>query len=258
MGEGSRSPARPPTADARERRLAAVRRRRRRPLRARGGILSKPITTWQVWDTANRGSPKGYDQLLEATFRTINLADPGARVLTGALSFAPGKGTTNPTKLLKRLMNPKVNQTFSAVGVSPQARSVGKVKKQLKSVRRVLDKAGRGGDGIWVTPIGWASDKRSSKAMSVGKRRPEAAAEAGDEVAPPWPRDRRRLLDPLARRRRRLQVVSPRRPAQQEGQVETGLGGLQEVPEDARDRPAAPAAEPDDAFFFGVVPDVRT
>jgi hypothetical protein len=134
-----------------------------------GGILSKPVATWQVWDTANRGSPKGYDQLLGATFRTINLADPGAKVLTGALSFASGKGMTSPTKLLKRLMNPKVNQTFSAVGVSPQSRSVGKVKKQVKSIRKVLDKAGRKGTEIWVTPVGWASDKRSSKALSVGK-----------------------------------------------------------------------------------------
>ena len=133
------------------------------------GSLSKPVGTWQVWDTANRGSPKGYDKLLGATFRTINLADPGAKVLTGALSFAPGKGTTSPTKLLKRLMNPKVNQTFSAVGVSPQSRSVGKVKRQVKSIRKVLDKAGRKGTEIWVTPVGWASDKRSSKALSVGK-----------------------------------------------------------------------------------------
>ena len=134
-----------------------------------GSILAKPVRTWQVWDTANRGSPKGYDKLLGATFRTINLADPGAKVLTGALSFASGKGMTSPTKLLRRLMNPKVNQTFTAVGVSPQSRSVGKVKRQVKSIRKVLDKAGRKGTEIWVTPVGWASDKRSSKAMSVGK-----------------------------------------------------------------------------------------
>ena len=132
------------------------------------GILAKPVRTWQVWDTANSGSPKGYDKLLGATFRTINLSDPGAKVLTGALSFASGKGMTSPTKLLKRLMNPKVNQTFTAVGVSPQSRSVGKVKRQVKSIRKVLDKAGRKGTEIWVTPVGWASDKRSSKALSVG------------------------------------------------------------------------------------------
>ena len=133
------------------------------------GTLAKPVRTWQVWDTANSGSPKGYDKLLGATFRTINLADPGAKVLTGALSFASGKGMTSPTKLLKRLMNPKVNQTFTAVGVSPQSRSVGKVKRQVKSIRKVLDKAGRKGTEIWVTPVGWASDKRSSKALSVGE-----------------------------------------------------------------------------------------
>ena len=220
-----------------------------------GSILAKPVRTWQVWDTANSGSPKGYDKLLGATFRTINLSDPGAKVLTGALSFASGKGMTSPTKLLKRLMNPKVNQTFTAVGVSPQSRSVGKVKRQVKSIRKVLDKAGRKGTEIWVTPVGWASDKRSSKALSVGA---------------------------AGQKKRLSQVMKSLRKGFGVGGVfwtrwRDGGGGCKWcrhaglVSKKGKAKPAwgaykkflktvvvgPPPPPPDDPFFFGVVPDVR-
>ena len=221
------------------------------------GSLAKPVRTWQVWDTANRGSPKGYDKLLGATFRTINLADPGAKVLTGALSFASGKGMTSPTKLLKRLMNPKVNQTFTAVGVSPQSRSVGKVKRQVKSIRKVLDKAGRKGTEIWVTPVGWASDKRSSKALSVGKAGQKKrlsqvmkSLRKGFGVGGVfWTRWRGR--------RRRLQVVPPRRPGHEEGQSEARLGCLQEVPEDGSLHHRHRRHRPTTRSSSGSFPDVR-
>ena len=168
------------------------------PITSGAEQISVPISHWQLWNTANDdGKATSYGALLEATYRTIKLADPDAEVVTGALSFAGGKGTVKPTSFLRGLLRTSGKNSFSAVGVRPLARSVGSVKGQVKDVRRVLDSTGHVSDGIWVAPIGWASDRRSSKAVSVGPRA-EEPTEVGDEVAAPRPRRRGSLLGALA------------------------------------------------------------
>jgi hypothetical protein len=139
--------------------------------------------------------------------------------------------------------------------VSPQSRSVGKVKRQVKSIRKVLDKAGRQGTDIWVTPVGWASDKRSSKALSVGA---------------------------AGQKKRLSQVMKSLRKGFGVGGVfwtrwRDGGGGCKWcrhaglVSKKGKAKPAwgaykkflktvvvgPPPPPPDDPFFFGVVPDVR-
>ena len=134
-----------------------------------GSILAKPVRTWQVWDTANSGSPKGYDKLLGATFRTINLSDPGAKVLTGALSFASGKGMTSPTKLLKRLIEPEGQPDLHGGGIEP-AVALGRQGQEAGQEHPQGPRQGRAEEHRDLgDAIGWASDKRASKAMSVGE-----------------------------------------------------------------------------------------
>jgi Glycosyl hydrolase catalytic core len=136
--------------------------------------VSNPIETWQIWNTANQGgshvrsSPRSYGVLLDATYRAIKLADPGAEVLTGALSFGHGKRGTKPTKFLKQLLHTDEGQSFSGLAVSPMAGSVGSLKSQIRALRKMLDANQLSGRGIWVTPVGWASDRHSSKKLSVG------------------------------------------------------------------------------------------
>lgn len=132
------------------------------------GGSALPVTTWQVWNTANKAvPPRTYGTLLEATYRTIKLADPDAYVLTGALSYGGGRKHAKPSRFLRALLRSNGKDSFSALAVGPQSRSVKRVKAQIKDVRHVLAKMGHGNDGIWVTPIGWASD-RGKSGMSVG------------------------------------------------------------------------------------------
>lgn len=132
------------------------------------GRTAVPIRAWQLWDTANvRSQPRGYGALLEATYRTIKVADPDAVVVTGALSFAGLKGQARPTKFLRELLRSSGKHSFSAIAVRPLASSVDRAKSQVAEVRRVLSTS-HGSQAIWVTSIGWASDRRSSRKMSVG------------------------------------------------------------------------------------------
>jgi len=132
------------------------------------GRVTLPITTWQVWSAANRSvSPRAYGALLEATYRTIKLADPTAFVLTGGLSYGAGKGRMRPARFLRELLRSDGKNSFSAVAVTPQSRSVKQVEAQVDDVRGVLSAKGRGSIEIWVMPIGWASSRKGS-AMAVG------------------------------------------------------------------------------------------
>jgi polysaccharide biosynthesis protein PslG len=130
--------------------------------------VTLPVSTWQIWNIANKSlPPRSYGTLLQASYRAIKLADPSAAVVTGALSYGGGKKQTKPTKFLRKLLRSNGKDSFSGVAVGPQSRSVKRVKAQLKAVRKVQAAAGRGHSGIWVTPIGWSSN-RSRKGMGVG------------------------------------------------------------------------------------------
>jgi Glycosyl hydrolase catalytic core len=130
--------------------------------------VTLPVSTWQLWNIANKSlPPRSYGTLLQATYRAIKLADPQAAVLTGALSYAGGKKQTKPTKFLRKLLRSNGKDSFSGVAVGPQSRSVKRVKTQIKAVDKTLAKAGRSSRGIWVTPIGWSSN-RSRRGMGVG------------------------------------------------------------------------------------------
>lgn len=131
--------------------------------------VTLPVTTWQVWSTANKNvSPRSYGTLLEATYRTIKLADPDASVLTGGLSYGGRKKRAKPTRFLRGLLRSDGKNSFSGVAVGPQSHTVRQVKAQVKDVSRLLAETGHGNAGIWVTPIGWASD-RGRSAMAVGR-----------------------------------------------------------------------------------------
>ena len=133
------------------------------------GQVTLPVTAWQVWNIANKTvPPRTYGTLLEATYQVIKLADPDASVLTGGLSYAGSKQLTDPSKYLRALLRSNGKDSLSAVAVAPQSRSVRRVKSQVKEVRHVLNAMGHKSNGIWVTPIGWSSD-RSKSGMSVGK-----------------------------------------------------------------------------------------
>lgn len=130
--------------------------------------VTLPIKTWQLWNIANKNvSARAYGTLLEATYRMIKLADPDAYVLTGGLSYGGGKRQTKPTKFLRELLRSDGKKSFSAVAIGPQSRSVRRVKAQVKDVSKVLAATERANSGIWVIPIGWASN-RGKSAMSVG------------------------------------------------------------------------------------------
>ena len=75
----------------------------RRMRRERRADRPLPVETWQVWNVANKDvPPRTYGTLLEATYQTIKLADPGADVLTGAIAYGGGKKASKPVRFPSR------------------------------------------------------------------------------------------------------------------------------------------------------------
>ena len=191
------------------RRLAAVRRRRGRPLRPRRQLLADPIgcradlaADLALATLEHRQRCDGRrvtEHCSRPTYRTIKLDDPDAELVTGALSFAAGKGTVEPDEVPPWASAHEWQEQLLGGRRQPasHARSAASRDRSRRSARPSTP-PGTSATGSGSRPIGWASDRRSSKADVRRARRAEEPPEVGDEVAPPRPRRRGGLLGALA------------------------------------------------------------
>ncbi len=127
----------------------------------------RPIRVWQIWNEQNspkyfapRVDVKKYAKLLKAANTAIKKVDRRAEVVLGGM-WGPenaGKVVDPISKYLKRLYEiRRVERTFDSIAVHPYSANVAGALAQLDTTRRVADRAGDRGAGIWVTEIGWAS-----------------------------------------------------------------------------------------------------
>ena len=137
-----------------------------------------PIKTWQIWDEANpvsRGvvpsSPRG---VRGAARRDLPRHRPCGPERPGRLRrrFLHAAGEARDETREVPPADARVDEAeIQLLGARSRSRSPlgrGTEEDKLKSVRKILDASGQGDRGIWVTPIGWASDRKSSTTMSVG------------------------------------------------------------------------------------------
>ncbi len=131
------------------------------------GATPLPIGTWQVWNEVN--GPKHffpqpnvakYATLLQITHNAIAGEDPSADVLTAGLVSKPtGAGGMPAWVYLKKLLKNKAGKrSFDHVGLHPYAPDERQIAKDVKKVRKALNKGRKKKAQTWITEVGWSSD----------------------------------------------------------------------------------------------------
>jgi hypothetical protein len=130
-----------------------------------------PITVWQVWNEPNsitwwepRPDPRKYALLLRRSADIIHATDPNAQIMSAGIVAHPTNAHAIPgNRFVKRMLKtPGTVDAMDIFAFHPYAPSVGSAIRQIKSVRRVLNRGGASAAPIWVTEIGWGSKGKVS------------------------------------------------------------------------------------------------
>ena len=144
------------------------------------------VTTWQVSFQPAARAPKGmskqqrnsltraYNELLSSARRVAEDSDRAAEVAADieVVRSAGGSGRVPRGAVIRGLARASaVRDKVATVTVRPRGRPGKGLERDMERFRNVLARVGLGDSRLIVAPIGWASDRRLSKTMSVGRRR---------------------------------------------------------------------------------------
>ena len=137
-------------------------------------IPRDPIRTWQIWNEPNfkyfvtRPNPGEYGRLVKNSARAIRSRDRGATVLLGGLFARPGEaGKFQPPRAftadefldLMMRRTPGVSASFDGVSLHPYTSSYVTIPAEIEEVRALLRSHGDGGKNLWLTELGWSSER---------------------------------------------------------------------------------------------------
>jgi hypothetical protein len=141
-------------------------------------LPAHPIRVWQIWNEENfkyfaaRPNPSQYGRLVVESFRDLRSADRGAKIVLGGLFLQPKGGNTKPrrgqikrayfaTDFLEQMYRstPAVRGKFIAIALHPYSSSFSKLTGEIKEVRRTLKKLHDPSRALWLTEMGWSSDR---------------------------------------------------------------------------------------------------
>ena len=139
-----------------------------------------PIRVWQILNEQNSSKyfapkvdVKKYAKLLKAASAAIYEQDRKADVVLGGV-WGPdsAKKVVEPiSKYLKRLYAIRgAKRWFDSIAVHPYSANTAGSLAQLDTARRVAQKAGDPGVGMWVTEIGWASGGPTDEPYNKGAK----------------------------------------------------------------------------------------
>jgi hypothetical protein len=135
----------------------------------------QPIHAWQVWNEPNfkyfvvRPNPAEYGRLVKRTARAIHAVDPRADLILAGLFARPAEATRNlhPPQAyfaadFLRLMyrrTPGVRAAFEGVALHPYVATYSRLRPEIEEVRSVMRRNHDGGVGLWITELGWSSER---------------------------------------------------------------------------------------------------
>jgi GH35 family endo-1,4-beta-xylanase len=134
-------------------------------------LPKRPVESWQIWNEPNlpkyfaeansaRNAPKEYAKFIKASGKTIRKADKKAKVVLAGLSGNPKKKKLEPHKFIKKFLKvKKVKKRFDGAAVHPYAKSMPQYKSRISKFRKALKKRGAKKKEIWLTEVGWGSEK---------------------------------------------------------------------------------------------------
>jgi hypothetical protein len=148
-------------------------------------LPERPIRTWQIWNEENfkyfvaKPDPAEYGKLVSLSYTAIKSEDPGAKVILGGM-FAKPKGgrflkvsgkkkrLANPTSpnyyasyFLEQMYahSPGIKAKFNGVALHPYTPAYRYLAGEIEEFRKVLTLNGDAGKGLWITELGWSSER---------------------------------------------------------------------------------------------------
>ena len=125
-------------------------------------IPRHPIRSWQVWNEPHINvfwptgpDPAAYTAMLRTVGAYIKAADPGAEVVSAAISES-NLGVPVLT-YIQGMYNAGARGSFDSLAVNPYAAGADQVYEILLNVRRLANANGDAGTPIRVTELGWAT-----------------------------------------------------------------------------------------------------
>jgi polysaccharide biosynthesis protein PslG len=138
-------------------------------------VPKRPLRTWQIWNEQNfkyfvaRPNPAEYGKLLTLSASTIKAADPGAKLILGGMFARPNEATKNfkppqayfATDFLQQLYEktPGIKSKFQGVALHPYTGNYKRLKPYIEEFREVLKVNHDAGKPLWITELGWSSDR---------------------------------------------------------------------------------------------------
>ncbi len=143
-------------------------------------VPKDPIRFWQIWNEPNfkyfvaKPNPTEYGKLVAQSYTALKAADPGSRVVLAGL-FARPKGARTASGKHKSLnwygsdfleqmykTVPNIRTKFSGVALHPYTYYFQELGPETEEIRAVLTKNHDAAKGLWITELGWSSEKPTS------------------------------------------------------------------------------------------------
>jgi len=155
-------------------------------------IPANPIRVWQVWNEENfeyfvaRPNPAQYGKLVVLSSTAIKAVDPGAKLILGGMFARPREAEFNrrpplayfATDFLDQMYEktPGVKSRFQGVALHPYTGTYKRLTPYIEEFRAVLNANHDGGKSLWITELGWSS-QRPTRGNSFAKGRGGQAAQ---------------------------------------------------------------------------------
>lgn len=156
------------------------------------GLRKQPIRTWQIGNEVNfkffvaRPNPAEYGKLVKLSYAALRGADKGARIVLSGLFARPKEALRKrgpreayfATEFLEQMYRrtPGVKRKFHGVALHPYTGTFKRLSRYIEEFRQVLTRNRDAGKGLYLTEIGWSSQK-PSRGNSFAKGRQGQARE---------------------------------------------------------------------------------
>jgi Glycosyl hydrolase catalytic core len=139
------------------------------------GIPKRPVRNWQIWNEENfkyfvaKPNPAEYGSLVKLSYAALKSVDPSAKLVLGGMFARPkdAESKTKPprayfaTDFLEQMYEktPGIKAKFNGVALHPYTGRYQELTPQIEELRDVLVANKDGAKGLWITELGWSSQK---------------------------------------------------------------------------------------------------
>ena len=147
-------------------------------------VPRRPIRTWQIGNEENffyfvaRPNPAEYGKLVKLSYAALKSADRGARIVLGGMFARPKQALRKrrprqayfATDFLNQMYKrtPGIKRKFHGIALHPYTGTLKRLSRYIEEIRGVLKANRDAGKGLWITELGWSS-QRPSRGNSFAK-----------------------------------------------------------------------------------------